>query len=124
MRSDMQKGMTFTSALIGAFIVGFFLTIIFKLAPHYMDNRIIQGAMDQVCQSGIENKTDSEIRRKLADFFVINNIHDVDLSKIEINRDKAAIHLELNYEKRFAMFGNVDVVLKFSNQFDGQRQTY
>ena len=62
-----------------------------------MDNRIIQGAMDQVGQSGIENKTDSEIRRKLADFFVINNIHDVDLSKIEINRDKAAIHLELNY---------------------------
>ena len=117
MSINSQSGMTTTSALFTVFLVGFFLTIIFKLAPHYMDNRIIQGAIDQVGQSDINGKSNSEIRRKVADFFIINNIRDIDVRKVAIAQEETGTRISLDYEKRIEMFGNVDVVLKFSNQY-------
>jgi len=117
MNMSSQRGMTTTSALFTVFLVGFFLTITFKLAPHYLDNRIIQGAIDQVGQSDINGKSNSQIRRKIADFFTINNIRDIDVRNVVIDREDAEIRISLNYEKRIEMFGNVDVVLRFSNQY-------
>mgnify|MGYP006129646625 CR=1 FL=1 len=118
MSINSQRGMTTTSTLVIVIIVGFFLTIIFKLSPHYLDNRIIQGAIDQVGQSDINGKSNSEIRRKIADFFTINNIRDIDIENIAIAREKTGTRISLDYEKRIEMFGNVDVVLKFNNQYD------
>jgi hypothetical protein len=118
MSMNSQRGMTTTSALVTVFIVGFFLTIIFKLGPHYLDNRIIQGAIDQVGESGINGKSNSEIRRKIADYFTINNIRDVDVKKVVIAREDTGTRISLDYEKRIEMFGNVDVVIKFSNQYE------
>jgi hypothetical protein len=121
---NSQKGMTTRSALFTLFIVGFILTIVFKLGPHYLDNRIIQGAIDQVGQSDINGKSNSQIRRKIADFFTINNIRDVDVRKVVITRDDNGTRIGLDYEKRIEMFGNVDVVLKFSNLYESAEQNY
>jgi hypothetical protein len=115
---NSQKGMTTTSALFTLFLVGFILTVVFKLGPHYLDNRIIQGAIDQVAQSDINGKSNSQIRRKIADFFTINNIRDIDLRKVAIDREDSGIQISLDYEKRIEMFGNIDVVLKFSNKYE------
>ena len=115
---NSQRGITTTSALFTLFFVGFFLTLTFKLGPHYLDNKIVQGAIDQVGQSDINGKSDSEIRRKIANFFTINNIRDIDVRKVIVTRDDSGARLSLDYEKRIEMFGNVDVVLKFSNQFN------
>ena len=115
---NSQKGMTTTSALFTLFIVGFVLTVVFRLAPHYLDNRIIQSAIDQVGQSDINGKSNSQIRRKIADFFTINNIRDVDVRKVVIDREDSGTQISLDYEKRIEMFGNVDVVLKFSNSYE------
>lgn len=113
-----QMGMTTLATLFVVFIAGFFLTVAFKLGPHYLDNRIVQAAITQVGDSDIIDKSDTEIRRKIADFFTINNIRDIDISKVVIAREAGATRISLDYEKRFPMFGNVDVVLTFSNQYD------
>ena len=121
---NSQRGITTTSALFTLFLVGFFLTLTFKLGPHYLDNKIVQGAIDQVGQSDINGKSDSEIRRKIANFFTINNIRDIDVRKVIVTRDDSGTRINLDYEKRIEMFGNVDVVLKFSNQFDSAKQNF
>ncbi len=115
---NSQKGMTTTSAILTLFVFGFFLTIAFRLGPHYLDNRIIQSAIDQVGQSDINGKSNSQIRRKIADFFTINNIRDVDVRKVVIDRKDSGTQIGLDYEKRIEMFGNIDVVLKFSNKYE------
>lgn len=115
---NSQRGMTTTSALFTLFIFGFILTIAFRLGPHYLDNRIIQSAIDQVGQSDINGKSNSQIRRKIADFFTINNIRDVDARKVVIARKDSGTQISLDYEKRIEMFGNIDVVLKFSNRYE------
>jgi hypothetical protein len=118
MRRNKQSGMSTVSTLFMLAIVGFFVTVGFKLAPHYLDNRMIQSAFNQVGESNIRGKSDIQIRNTIAKFFTINNIRDVDIAKIVIARGDASTRISLNYEKRFAMFGNVDVVLSFSNQYD------
>jgi hypothetical protein len=118
MRRNKQSGMTTVSTLFMLAIVGFFVTVVFKLAPHYLDNRMVQSAFNQVGESNISGKSDTQIRHTIASFFTINNIRDVDIAKIVIARGDGATRISLDYEKRFAMFGNVDVVLSFSNQYD------
>jgi len=118
MRRNKQSGMITVSTLFMLAIVGFFLTLVFKLAPHYLDNRMVQSAFNQVGESDISGKSDAQIRHTIASFFTINNIRDIDIAKIVIARGDAGTRISLDYEKRFAMFGNVDVVLNFSNQYD------
>jgi hypothetical protein len=118
MRRNKQSGMTTVSTLFMLAIIGLFFTVVFKLAPHYLDNRMIQSAFNQVGESNIGGKSDAQIRHTIANFFTINNIRDVDIAKIVIARGDTATRISLDYEKRFAMFGNVDVVLSFSNQYD------
>jgi hypothetical protein len=118
MRGNKQSGMATVSTLFLVAIVGFFLTVLFKLAPHYLDNRMIQATINQVGESNINGKSKAEIRNKIANFFTINNIRDVNIATIAIDRTDAATRISLDYEKRIVMFGNVDVVLSFSNQYD------
>ena len=69
MRANKQSGMTTVSTLFLVAIVGFFLTVLFKLAPHYLDNRMIQATLNQVGESNINGKSNTEIRNKIANFF-------------------------------------------------------
>ena len=118
MRRNKQSGMATVSTLFLVAIVGFFLTVLFKLAPHYLDDRMIQATLNQVGESNINGKSDTEIRNKIANFFTINNIRDVNIATIAIDRVDTATRIGLDYEKRIVMFGNVDVVLSFSNEYD------
>jgi hypothetical protein len=107
MRRNKQSGMTTVSTLFLVAIVGFFFTVIFKLA--------------QVGESDINGKSDTEIRNKIANFFTINNIREVNIATIAIAGADSATRISLDYEKRIEMFGNVDVVLSFSNQYDSAK---
>ena len=118
-----QQGATLTSTVVSLFLAGFMLSLMFKLVPPYLDNRIIAGALQQVGQSGLEDQSNREIRRTIADFFTINNVRDVRATDVEIKRSIKGVKITLNYEKRIEMFANVDVVLKFNNQYDSAEQT-
>lgn len=100
------------------------MTLLFKIGPHYLDNRIIAGAIQQVGQLGLEDQSSSEIRRKVADFFTINNIRDVRATQVQIKRSRRGVKINLDYETRIEMLGNVEVVLKFTDQYDSAEQTH
>ena len=119
-----QQGATLTSTVFSLFLVGFAISLIFKIGPHYLDNRIIASALQQVGQSGLEDQSSAEIRRRIADFFTINNVRDVKATEVVIKRSIKGVKITLNYEKRIEMFANVDVVLKFNNQYDSAEQTH
>ena len=106
------------------FFGGFLISLIFKIGPHYLDNRIVASALQQVGQSGIEDRSSEDIRRKIGDFFIINNVRDIKATEVEIERSVKGVKITLNYEKRIEMFANVDVVLKFNNQYDSAEQAY
>jgi hypothetical protein len=51
-------------------------------------------------------------------------VRDVKASDVEVKRSVKGVKITLNYEKRIEMFANVDVVLKFNNQYDSAEQTH
>ena len=118
MNIKQQRGMTLTGIIFTVFLVGFALTIAFKMVPHYLDNNVIQGAIDQVGATGVNEQTELGIRRKLSDFFIINNIRDIDTKDVKLVRTSRGTKIMLDYEKRVELFGNVDVVMKFHNEYD------
>lgn len=122
MTTNKQRGATLTATIIIIFIAGFVLQVAFKLGPHYLDNRIIASAIQQIGESDLGDESIPDIRRKVSDFFTINNIRDVPASQVVIKRDRNGIRISLNYEKRIEMFSNVDVVLKFNNHYDTAEQ--
>lgn len=88
-----------------------------------MDNRIVAGALEQIGQSGLKGQSSADIRRKIGGFFAINNIRDISAFEVQIKRSPEGTVLSLHYEKRVELFANVDVVLKFSDQFNSAEQT-
>lgn len=122
MRARTQRGMSFLSTIVVIFVAGVFLTVAFKLGPHYLDNNIIQGAIDQVGAKGLDDKTEPQIRRELDDFFTVNNVREIDLKQVKLVREKHGTRIVLDYEKRVPMFGNVDAVIVFHNEFDSSKQ--
>ena len=94
------------------------MTVAFKLGPHYLDNRIIQGAIVQIGQSGLEGPSSADIRRKVGDFFTNNNIRHISSDQVMIKRSGQGVEISLDYEKRIEMFGNIGVVVKFSNGYN------
>lgn len=96
MKFNKQRGATLISIIIIVFIAGFLLQVAFKLGPHYLDDQVIAGAVHQIGQSDLENETIPDIRRKVSDFFTINNIRDVPASQVIINRDRNGVRISVN----------------------------
>jgi hypothetical protein len=121
MKYTNQQGITVLGGLVSLAIVGFILTAALKIGPLYLDNSFVKAAMDSLAEDSIHNMSDSEIRRKLLTHFDINNVRDIDMKLVKIEREKTHTQVSLNYEKRINFMGNLDVVVRFENTYDSSR---
>jgi len=118
MKAKMQRGISSLGLLIVLGVAGFGLLIGFKLGPLYLDNYFVSSAMDALKDEKVDQMTETAIKRKLAGLFIVNNVRDIDMKDIKIQRDKTRTLVTLNYERRKEFLANVDVVVKFNNAFD------
>ena len=121
MNINSQKGMTTTLSRL--FIVGFVLTLVLSSAPIIWIIELLQGAIEQVGQSDIKGNQIHRYAERSPIFlpltiFAISRRQGTDQDAVTRGG------ISLDYEKRIEMFGNVDVVLKFSDQFDSAEQNY
>ena len=101
-------------------MAGFFLTLLFKMGPVYMDNMGVRSAMKSMATSSsdIADMSKQEVYTKLDSFFTINGIRDISVKDMEIIRRKDRTLINHVYERRVPIFYNVDVVMAFKNQID------
>ena len=85
-----------------------------------MDHNLITG----ICEGLIENGQASsmsirEVRERVANSLRINAITDFELSNITMrkNRNREAT-ITIAYERRVALFGNLDMIAKFDTVLD------
>ena len=121
MRQKKQRGISLIGGLIVLAVVGFFLTVAFKIGPLYLDNSFVSAAVASLDKEDVHNMTNREIRQKLSSQFDINNIRDIDSKLIEIKRERTRTLVTLDYEKRINFMGNVDVVVMFKNSYDSSK---
>lgn len=121
MKHTNQQGITVLGGLVTLAIVGFILTAGLKIGPLYLDNSFVKAAIDSLAEENIHTMSDAEVRRKLSAYFDINNVRDIDMKLIKIEREKTHTLVSLNYEKRINFMGNLDVVVRFENTYDSSR---
>ncbi len=118
-----QKGMSSLGWLAVLAVAGFVMLSVFRLTPAYMDDRYIQQSLLSLADEGaqIQDMSNSEIRKKLNNFFIMNNVRDHSAGDFEIERKREQILVKMNYEVRVPMIYNISAVMSFNNEWDSRR---
>jgi hypothetical protein len=119
-----QRGLGMLQWALVIAVAGFFLLFAFKVIPLYAENRYVESALRSLETGGekVANMTDAEIRKKLGNFYMINNVRSEGPTKnIKIDRGSEDVLITIDYETRVPLFYNIDLVLSFQNHLDSSR---
>ena len=112
-----QKGLSVTT-WISVIAVGLFFTLLgVKMIPSYLEFYSIKGVLESI-ENEPKWRTESPraIRQVFNKRIDINGVYDFDPKALKINRHKGVTSIEVNYEIRKEMVGNVSVVMAFYNK--------
>lgn len=117
-RPGRESGLTLFALVLILFLVVFFGTLVVKLSGPYWDQFTLDSTLTTMAEDmGGTDFLDSEFEERLRRNLNINNI-DLDAEEIiRIDRRSSNPRVILDYEKRIALFGNVDVVLSFHEEY-------
>ena len=110
-----QSGMTLTSFLITAAVVGFFIFIAMKLFPMYKEYFEVKSALKGLAnEAGIAHEQPAQIKEKFFKRLYINYAENVKNEHVKIENKGGGQTIFVNYEVRVPLLYNLDVVGKFS----------
>lgn len=114
-----QQGLSLYGVAFLLFLVIFFGLLFVKLSGHYYDHMTLDKMISTSLSDFSAGRFDeSQFKDRLQKNMQINSIR-LDLKKdLKINKRSQPIVIELNYEKRVHLMGNVDAVLSFSETYE------
>lgn len=114
-----QRGITLMSFLMVLVLVGFFALIGMKLFPMYSEYYNLKGVMkDFAAQANAASMTPAQIESDLFRRFNIAYVESVKRENIKIVRTGRTAQLNIAYEVRTPLIGNLDAVGKFDYTVD------
>ncbi|WP_455199098.1 DUF4845 domain-containing protein [Kaarinaea lacus] len=112
-----QKGMTAIAMAAILALVAFFALIALRLVPIYLESFKVSSHIANLAEdSETKTKTDSQIRSTLRKRFQLDDVDNVDVADIVIERQGGSLTLSLDYEVRTPAIANVDMVVTFSEE--------
>lgn len=119
-----QRGLGMLQWLVVIIVVAVIGKFAFTVVPIYSENMYVQTALKSL-DGGVEkleNMSDAEIKKKLANFYLINNVRSEGPTKnIKIEREADKVVVTINYEAREEYLMNIDLVMSFQNYLDSTR---
>jgi len=114
-----QRGLSFLGWIALLLVVGFAVTVAAKIVPAYYDYYTILQVVDSVqTDQGLRDAPMSKIRYALKSRMRINNVDDVGKLDhlMDIERAGGVLTLNIDYEVRRHLLGNVDLVIHFQRR--------
>ena len=113
-----QEGMTAIGLVLILAILAFFVLIILRLFPIYMEHFSVTTHLNQLASDNdTKNKTNAQIMDTLNKRFRIDDIKRVKPENIFIERNQGgSITIAIEYEVRTPAIGNVDMVVSFADE--------
>ena len=109
-----QKGLTGISIMAIVILVAFFAVAALKIMPVYFDSfKVADVVSDLKKERGMGQKSNPEITQLILKRLDVNMVTDVTKEHIFIERSKGTILVDVEYEVRKSMFGNLDVIIAF-----------
>ena len=110
-----QRGMTAIGWLLVLVLVLVFAIIFIKLVPVYIDGYKVYSSLESLEQdNSVHGKSPLEIRKMFMKRLDINMVTDVGPEDISFSRDRNGTRVEVDYEARRQLFGNMYVVIVFN----------
>lgn len=119
-----QRGLGILQWLVIIIVVVVVGKFAFTVVPIYTENMYVQSALKSLDSSveKLENMTDAEIKKKLTNFYLINNVRSEGPTKnIKIEREAERVVVTIDYEARDEYLFNIDIIMSFQNHLDSSR---
>ena len=111
----MQSGMTLIGFVIVLAVVGLFAYVGMKLIPMYSEYYSVKQALKGLAEEpGIADQDPAKIQDLFFRRLYISYAENVKPEHVKITRIDAGWKMDVNYEARKPIIGNLDVVGKFS----------
>ncbi len=109
-----QRGMTLTSFLAVAIVVGFGLYVAMKLFPMYQEYYAVKAALKGLAkEQGVAGMEPGQVQQMFFRRLYINYSENVKPENVKMKRINGGWDMIVNYEVRRPLVGNLDVVGKF-----------
>jgi hypothetical protein len=111
-----QQGVTMISIAMGLVLLAFFVTIAVTIWPVYMENFSVNSHLSRMAEdSKAKSMTKAEILKTLQKRFGVDDVKSVMPEDIIINGEPGqGYEIEVDYEVRKNLMGNVDIVISFN----------
>lgn len=113
-RIHRQQGMTAIGVLLVLAILGVFVLVILRLTPAYLESFRVRGQLSSLSEDAkVDGKSPTQIRQMLKRRFSIDDIDNVADDQIKIVKGKGMVEIDIKYEVRMPILGNIDAVTMF-----------
>ena len=116
MRRASAQGFNVWAVSINLLLLGAMLVMALRIVPSYMEYLTIKDLITRAAaEHDSRSETVTDLRVRLAKLLNTNQIYDTSIDDIEVYRERGAIVIDANYEKRFPLFWILDGVMKFED---------
>ena len=116
MRHATAQGFNLWAVSINLLLLGALLVMALRIVPSYMEYLTIKDLITRAAaEHDSRSETVTDLRVRLAKLLNTNQIYDTSIDDIEVYRERGAIVIDANYEKRFPLFWILDGVMRFED---------
>jgi len=113
-----HKGVSSLSVLLLLFVGSVVFSLVFKLLTPYTTHTTVVSIIEDIIVDPTElSKSRAEIRRDIERRFTINQVTLPGRDALQITQDSGELIFTLDYEDRVPLFGNIDAVVVFKDEF-------
>ncbi|GAB6139382.1 hypothetical protein JCM14076_01110 [Methylosoma difficile] len=111
-----QKGLTLITMILLLGVIGFFVLLILKIGPIYLDHGKVVDALAAVKSApDFDEMSEHDIKDIISKRFDLNYVKDVTPKDIVIQKSGAYTKVSIDYEVIVKIFGNLSVLVEFSD---------
>ena len=121
----VQRGVTLSGLIYSCIIIGFVALVAMKLFPLYNEKMKVDFALEKVANTaGSGDQSKMELVKAVMRQFEVSDVDRwgtqefAKLLKVKKEKGKKNKTMSLDYEVRGPLFGELDVVLKYSNALE------
>ena len=116
---NKQKGLTGISIMAILIVIAFGAVVFLKIMPIYFDAFKVGDVVSSLKEErGLGDKGNREITTMILKRLDVNMVTDVTKEDIIIEKTKNDVYIDVEYEVRKPMFGNLDVVVSFKKSVE------
>lgn len=116
MNRQYQGGMTAAGWLIIMAIVLFFMYLVIKLVPAYIEYFSIKSSLVSVAEEADSDTSKSDLKRLIAGRFNVNSIEIIKVEDVQVKEITGGKALYFEYNNKISLFGNISALIEFKHE--------